>query len=276
MRQVLGWALVCVAAGVMGCGSSSGSGAGTAGSAGTSAQAGSSGAAGATGGAGTAGSAGNGGSAGGAAGSGGGGSGGVFAGCFAGTVTPTSPTVTDFTPVDGGASIPFMGGPTSFGTPSPEVNLTGGNLHAQVTVVAGPEPQTVGFGIYFGRCIDAGAYSGVKFDMSGTVLGCTMTYAVNFSEDDWNAGLVDAGTGGGGNGACTLGMDACYPPSTTITATNQTVAFSAVSGGSPAHAVDKNRVTGMTWQFAIDARPDGGPNMACSIDVIIDNIVFVP
>src|SRR5207302_1128686 len=116
-----------------------------------------------------------------------------------------APTIADFTPVDGGTSIEIMGGTTSFGTPAPEIMLSGGNLHAAVTVVAGPEPQSVGFGIYFRGCVDAAAYSGVKFDMSGTVTGCAMSYAFNFSEDSWNAALVDAGSDGDANGACTLG-----------------------------------------------------------------------
>jgi hypothetical protein len=276
MRQVLGWAFVFAAASFVGCGSSKGPGSGAGGSAGTNAQAGTTGGAGTAGNAGTTGAAGATGGMSGAGSGGSGGGGGALPGCLGGPMIPTSPTIADFTVVDGGGSIQIMGGTTAFGTPSPEVALTAGNLHAQVTVVAGPEPQTVGFGIYFRYCVDAHEWSGVKFDMSGTVLGCTMSYAFNFSEDAWNASLVDGGSEGDANGACTLGKDACYPPSTTITATNQTVAFSAVSGGAPSHTVDKGRLTGMTWQFGIDARPDGGPNMACAIDLTIDNIVFVP
>jgi hypothetical protein len=145
-----------------------------------------------------------------------------------------------------------------------------------VTVVAGSEPQTVGFGVYFESCIDASAYSGVKFDITGTVIGCTMSFAQNFAEDAFNGLLVDGGTGGDPKGACTLGPVECTPPTATITATNQTVKFADLSGGAPVHAVDRARLTGLLWRFSVDARPDGGPNSACSVDVTIDNVAFVP
>lgn len=273
MRRALGWAFAIAVASATGCGSSKGPS--NADAAGTSGHGGTSGAGGA---AGTSGAAGTGGAAAGTAGTGSAGSGGAgggrFVGCPDGTVTPASPTIADFT--DAGAPIQFMGGITTFGVPSPEVTLTGGNLHALVTVASGPDPLSLGFGIYFRHCIDAGAYRGVKFDMSGTVDGCAMSYAVNFSEDAWNPSLVDAGTGGDSNGACTLGPTACFPPTKIITATSQTILFSEVSGGAPAHAVDKNHLTGMGWQFDIAARPDGGPSSACIVDVTIDNLVFVP
>ena len=265
MRLFLGWAVAFAAVIAAACGSSGGPGDGP-GAAGASGQGGAR----AGGASGT--MAAHGGSEDGSAA----GAGGAPVGCPDGTVVPASPTIADFTPADGGPSIGFMGGTTSFGTPAPELKVSGANLHAQATVVAGAEPQTVGFGIYFRRCVDAGAYSGVKFDMSGTVTGCRMSYAFNFSEDVWNGSLVDAGTEGDSKGACTLGATACYPPSATITAATQTVLFSAVSGGAPVHAVDKGRLTGLVWQFAVGARPDGGPNSACSIDVTVDNIAFVP
>ena len=189
---------------------------------------------------------------------------------------PPSAAIADFTPADGGGAAQLVDGVTSFGTPAPALQLSSGSLHAQVTAVAGPEPQTVGFGIYFRHCVDATAYGGVKFDMSGTVTGCEMSYAFNFSGDVWNGGVVDGGMEGDAKGACTLGPSACYPPSTMITPVNQTVLFSAVSGGAPLHSVDKSRLTGLLWQFAVPARPDGGPNTACSIDVTVDNIVFAP
>ena len=64
-----------------------------------------------------------------------------MAGCPDGTAVPASPTIADFTPADGGPSIEFMGGTTSFGTPAPELKVSGSNLHAQATVVAGAEPR---------------------------------------------------------------------------------------------------------------------------------------
>src|SRR4051812_31385430 len=246
MRFFPGWALAFSAVIAAACGASKGprDGSGTAGASGQGGarDGGASGAMAAHGGTGIQGGASGGSEA---------GAGGALAGCPDGTGAPASPTIADFTPADGGPSIEFMGGTTSFGTPAPELKVSGSNLHAQATVVAGAEPQTVGFGIYFRRCVDAAAYRGVKFDMSGTVTGCTMSYAFNFSEDVWNGSLVDAGTQGDAKGTCTLGPTACYPPSATITAVSQTVLFSAVSGGAPVHAVDKGRLTGLLWQFAI-------------------------
>jgi hypothetical protein len=103
-----------------------------------------------------------------------------------------------------------------------------------------------------------------------------MSYAQNFAEDAFNGRLVDAGTTGDSKGACALGPTACLPPTATITATNQTVKFADLAGGAPVHMVDRAKLTGLLWQFTVDARPDGGPNSACAVDLTIDNVAFVP
>jgi hypothetical protein len=239
-------------------------GTGTAGTGGSSA-----GTAGSTGTAGTTGSGGNS-----SGGSGGGGGATGTLGCQVSDPPMGAPTIADFAALDGGAPVLPIGGtfvyPTTGG---PVATVTNGAWHITDTTTAMATSQYRGVGIYFNgnaagtNCVDGTAYTGVQFDISGTVggTGCSMQYSTNDSAHSDNASDVK-GSGGAG----------VYAPQAqlTVTSTVQTVMMpfsgaGAPKGGNPALAVDKAKLTGVQWQFTTLA-----PTGVCMVDITIDNVKF--
>jgi hypothetical protein len=215
--------------------------------------------------------------------SGGGGSGGAdggptYPGCPETTTAPASGLIADFSLADGGnsdggvtsAPIEIGGGIYLYGGPAaPQSAFSNGSLHITERGAAGTTEQFAGLVLYFNDCVDASAFSGISFSISGSFSGCTMQYAANFSEDEFNDGMSDP------KGTCTLGESSCYPPSaaiTTVTATPQTMMFTwgAVGGGMPDSTVDPAKITGVEWEFTIAAAPTG----TCTADLTIGDVQF--
>jgi len=249
----------------VGCSSSSGGSTGTGGSSSTG-TAGSQGTAGTTGG-------------GGSGGSGGGGGASTAAGCQASELAPgdtgAAYVIADFTAMDAG-TIP-IGGFFTYASPTGAVAPTAvqenGGWHITLTAPGmATDPQYIGVGIYFNgnaagdECIDATAHTGVKFDISGTITGCTAQYSTNDSAH--SAASASDKKAGGPAGS--------YAPQKTFT-TTATVATmmmpfagaDAPAGGSPATAVDKSKLTGVQWQFTVAAG-----TAVCMVDIVIDNVAF--
>jgi hypothetical protein len=247
--------------GTGGRGGSGGAGAGGATGAGGH---GGSGGAGGAGGAGNrdggAGGSGGAGGGGGAGGSGGAGDGGSVFGCPMGTVPP-APLVTDFSGASDGGMYNFpQGGLFEYG--SATASVANGVLTVSVNAGASTAPQFWGVGLYLANCTDASAYSGVEFKISGAIsTGCMLAFSHNFSED--SAASSDQ------HGSCTEAS--CYAPSAplTVTATPQVqmISFTGVTGGNPVMVVDKARLSGLQWGFAI-------PPTGCIATIIIDDVTF--
>ena len=195
---------------------------------------------------------------------------------------PASALITDFSDAVVGPSgigfgtAPNLGGGTfSYAAPgltAPVLSLAlTGSTGQALQVVASPGLTTdpgnawSGFGLGFNMCVDASAYTGVQFTITGDVGNCGLTFATQFSEDnsvtdDPNFGSCTAATG-------------CFPPSSTqpILAGTNIVDFSQMFGGSPATAVDAHALTGVQWQF--NAPTDGVS--VCSASFTISNVTFV-
>jgi len=254
---------------VGGCSSSNGGSTGTAGStstgtAGTSGQ-------------GTAGTTGNGGNN--SGGSGGGGGASTAAGCAVSDLPPPpAPLIADFTAVDGGASIP-IGGTFTYHSPdaavAPTATVTNGGWHITLNAPGMTDPQYIGVGLYFNGnangtdCIDATQYTGVKFDVSGSIAGtgCTAQYSTNDSAHS-AVSATDPKAGGPAGS---------YAPQAALTVTSAVATVmmpftgaGAPAGGSPATGIDKAKLTGVQWQFTVA----GGAANACMVDLVIDNVSF--
>ncbi len=99
-----------------------------------------------------------------------------------------------------------------------------------------------GFGLGFDMCVDASAYTGVEFTITGNLGSCALTFAAQFSED--NSVTDDPSFG-----SCTLGGN-CFPPSSGPIAAGTTVVhFTDLLGGSPQTSVDARASRGCngTW-----------------------------
>jgi hypothetical protein len=235
----------------MGCSSSSSStdgGAGTTGHAGTSGgTAGTTGSGGATGSAGTT------------------GTGGSSAAC---TAAPTSGLIADFM---GDGGIEIMGGLSAYGgVAAPTHTDANGTFEIMENNPAGAAAQYVGTVLYFSNCVDASAFSGVEFTLSGSVAGCSIQYSTNDVQHD------DMSTDP--KGGCTLGS-ACYSPQASITTVPTTATpvmepFITTAGGNPSAPTDPTKLTGIQWQFTIAPAAEGGAPVSCVSDLKITDVKF--
>jgi hypothetical protein len=246
----------------MGCSSSST----TPGTGGTTGHAGTSG--------GTAGTTGSGGATGSAGSTG---TGGAVAGCAASDV-PASTNIANFTSADGG--VQAMDGIFTYGdTPKPTYSIAGNQVNIMDTVQIGASAHFQGFGLYFNGnaagtdCVDGHAYTGIQFDLSGTLIGvgCTMQFSILDSEhaDPTTSTPVDPKAGGiKGDYAPQLAISSLTSNATTIK-----VPYSTPAGGMPSAAVDPTKLTGVQWQLSVPVATDGGAT-ECDWNINITNVKF--
>jgi len=188
-------------------------------------------------------------------------------------VAPADGLIADFTDPDGGANIggvlvAYPAGSTT----APTYTTAGGSLHITVDRPATSVPQYLGVVVGVrGKCIDATAFIGVQFTISGSFLGCTMRfYANDDAHQDDTTGAPHAS-----------GPEGSSPPQTVITANQITsiprtmkMDFSGQSGGSPSTPVDRARlIIEGGWQFNVDASTSSAPS-SCIADLIIDDVRF--
>ena len=265
----------------VGCGSDNKGSTGTAGSGGSTGAAGSTGNAGTTGGGNSGGN-----SGGGACGSGGGGgASGPAAGCTEMLLPPApAPLIADFAVVDGGEPVLPYGGTYKFASPTgavtPTATVSGGAWHIslQAPGMTGAA-QYVGFGIYFNvntagdACVDGTQYTGIKFDITGTVggMGCSLQYMTTDSgHSDSTVSMADKKASG------PMGS---YPPSAAVTIPAATgsptvmVPFTSQMNGMPATGIVKDRLIGAQWQITTNASTTAVPTN-CDVAIVIDNVSF--
>jgi hypothetical protein len=181
---------------------------------------------------------------------------------------PSSGLIADFASADAGIEI--MGGTTTYGgTGAPTISITGGALNITESGAATAAAQYVGAVLYFNNCVDAGAFTGVQFTLSGSMTGCAnLKFSANYSAAD------DASTDTT-KGSCTLGTGKCYSPQKDISASLTTTDTQVqvpwlTTGGSPSGSVDPKTLTGIQWQFEIDAATTG----SCVANLTIKNVKF--
>ena len=122
-----------------------------------------------------------------------------------------------------------------------------------------------GFGIgYLGydSCLDASAYTGVRFTTEGSLGTCKLAFGLQFSQDN---NVLD-----NPSGACAL-KEKCFPPTAPFAVPGTvTVLFSEPFGGSPVDKLDPRTITGLQWGLALPTT--GTP---CSASFTVDDVTFV-
>ena len=123
----------------------------------------------------------------------------------------------------------------------------------------------MGVGLFFDgtSCIDASAYTGVSFDFSGDLGGCSLAFGASFFGDLSNAN----GARGGCSGSTCYGPLAPVVPATTTVM----VPFSSLSGGMPIGTLDPTTIVDVEWQLAGPIGVDGG---GCAASFTIENVSF--
>jgi hypothetical protein len=188
-------------------------------------------------------------------------------------VAPADGLIADFTNPDGGINIGggILAYPIGSAT-APTYTTASGSLHITVDGLATSVPQYLGVVVASREnCVNASAFTGVQFTISGSFSGCTMSYYANDdAHQDDTTGASHAS-----------GPEGSYPPQTAIT-TNQVTSmprtmkmpFSGQSGGSPATPVDPARLIIVAgWQFDVDASTSSTPS-SCIADLTIDDVRF--
>jgi hypothetical protein len=217
--------------------------------------------------------------AGGGGGAGMGGAGGATLGvaCTAATtmVAPSNGLIADFSSPDGGVEIGAQLFPYPFDASAPDYSLSDGALHLTVNTPATSAIQYIGLFVGFTDCIDATAFTGVSFTLSGSVAGCTMQYATGDVEHSDSTVNTHLGTGAAGT----------YQPAVDLTAGQLAAAPQVLmmpfavnpAFGNPPTPLDKTKLIDMIWQFVVPAAApttaDAAP-AACVGNVTIDNVSF--
>jgi hypothetical protein len=195
--------------------------------------------------------------------------------CISGaTAPPAAALITDFSDAipdtgssgqfkfGGGVASEVQGGTSEFADTTeakPVLGLSGGALSVNAT----SKGSYTGVGLYLSgpACIDGSAYTGVQFDLAGNIGTCGLTFGFGFADD-----LAPSSDSQRGICAATN----CYGPSVAVTTTGTVkVPYTAVSGGSPDMAVDRQKLTGVQWQLQSTAT-----GTTCTASFTIDNVKF--
>ena len=197
-------------------------------------------------------------------------------------VAPANGLVADFSAASSGAddqniqissSIITYALPKSIGPQPLTYTTTGGHLNLRVNAPAIARPQFLGAMLQFNSCIDATAFTGVEFTISGSFSGCGLTYAASDVEHE-DATL---------SSAFSTGPAGSYPPHSSlvagdVTPTSRTLRQPFVGReiqGSPYTPIDPARLVLMVWQFIVPvAADDGSATPNCSGELTIDNVRF--
>ena len=153
------------------------------------------------------------------------------------------------------------------GSAQPTWSVDGDTLTLTENAAATSSAQYVGSVLYFNKCVDAVAYSGVEFTLSGTMSGCTLVYSANYS------GTTDSAVDSKGTCKVSSTITSCYAPQKSLTVssspTQVRIGWDDTTGGSPVGPVDESKLTGLQWQFTIP-----GGSGTCSASITISNLKF--
>jgi hypothetical protein len=147
--------------------------------------------------------------------------------------------------------------------PAPEVTLSGGALRMKLEAVSTDTPVYAGVLLSFDACVDASAYTGVRFTLGGTKVGACYLQFSSIHSENGDARSAPHGTCTGPScspSAVIIGVS--LPPAGSM------IWWSAQVGGVPSFSVDPGRLIGLQWQLVI---PTG---TACTADLTIDDVSF--
>lgn len=224
---------------------------------------------------------------------------------------PATPLITDFTfvPPDGGVAdaaaatqYNHFGDGTTLGgsefvypldgTWPVTSDVSAGNWH-----ISGTLGTYSGFGLYFDNCtrVDASAYAGVSFTISGTVgLGSMITMGMGTLDNVLAASWLLAHPVAGGTVPDPAAPGRCIPPATatnqynqatckdatatvpvTLTPTTITLHWADFIGGLPEANVKPGDITSFYWFFPPPAGAGSAAPTTYAADITIDDLKFI-
>jgi hypothetical protein len=176
----------------------------------------------------------------------------------------------DFSALDAG-EVPY--GLTTWPGPfiKPTYTTDNGTLNITADFPQTAGPQYIGTTLYFLSCLDASAFTGVEFTISGSITSaCALVFGAN---DVWHYDV-----GSDKKGKCDAGSS-CYAPNMAVkmavTSTPTTMQIPWIMGSSvPDVPLDPSQLVGVQWQFTIGPAADGGTPTNCTADLHITNVKF--
>lgn len=195
--------------------------------------------------------------------------------CIGGaTLPPVAALITDFSDAVpdpdspgqfkfGGGSPTSMQGGTSEFADTTEMKATLAITGGALAVSASSKGSYTGVVLYMKgpACVDGSAYTGVQFDLNGSLGACNLSFGFTFADDLSPASDPQ-------RGICVATN--CYGPSVSVASTGAIkVPYSAVSGGSPDMGVDRQKLTGVQWQLQSPAA-----GTTCAASFTLDNVSF--
>ncbi len=197
------------------------------------------------------------------------------AGSSGSCAAPAAALITDFsatgTPL---VSAPYKG--AQAGLVSPTVDTSAGNL--AVTIDTGVPSMAYPYayvGLPLKACANASAYTGVKFNISGTLsAGCTIQFSAVDEEHSTptNSGTCTTTTTAGMSAGCYASSEIFTLPAT---ATDVSIPFASQTGGGAgdntnATPVDPTELLNVQWQVNVATGDAGG----CTGNFTVNNVSF--
>ena len=135
-----------------------------------------------------------------------------------------------------------------------------------------------GVGVYYNSasCLNATAYTGLKFDFAGTLGSCLLKVGISFSGD---VPSRDDPV----RGACAVAASSCYGPVANVTAAalaatpaspTVDVSFASMVGGSPTATADPTKIISIQWQLITGASAGAADGGACTANFSVENVSF--
>lgn len=180
------------------------------------------------------------------------------------TVAPADGLISDFSAKGGlPGSISTSVPPDAAPSASLSQTTEGGRMEVDVKATPMAKPQVLSVTRVFNGCVDAHGFAGVQFSLSGSLSGCSMTYATIDPEHQY----YQAG--------------GPYPPQKKISADEVAAAPRTITApfanpeiqGSPATPVDASKLAAIQWLIIVPVAPeDGNAVTPCTGKIFIDDI----
>jgi hypothetical protein len=123
----------------------------------------------------------------------------------------------------------------------------------------------ISFGFFFSSCVDASAFTGIQFTITGEIGNCLIEASAVPSEDN----AVQNGSAG------TCVASSCVSPvSAPVSTGTTTVSFASMSGGTPLATVDAHALNDVQW-VVVAPTDDSGNTQSCAANFIVSAVSFV-
>ena len=155
---------------------------------------------------------------------------------------------------------PGLTAPSAAPIIAPDGSLQGLQIAATPGTSSDPFNAWAGAGLPFPGCVDASAYTGVRFTITGDLGTCSLLFGVTPTEQQADEF----------GGACTDAV--CTPPFfTPVTTGTSTILFSQLGGNEPAGPVDASRLQNIQWTLNV---PTDGVSAPCNAAFSITDVSF--